>query len=75
MSTLPSHFMMYYNACSKTMMHNVSRGEGRASLMTTLTEADVVKGALASLSDLGWMVAHGPDIAPDTLAALRARPS
>ena len=43
--------------------------------MTTITEADVEEAALAWLADLGWMVAHGPDIAPDTLAALRARPS
>ena len=43
--------------------------------MTTITEADVEEATLAWLSDLGWMVAHGPDIAPDTLAALRARPS
>ena len=34
--------------------------------MTTLTEADVESAALAWLSDLGWQVAHGPDIAPDT---------
>ena len=37
--------------------------------MTTLTEAVVEKAAL------GWGMEHGPDIAPDTLAALRARPS
>ncbi len=33
--------------------------------MTTLTEADVEEVALEWLSDLGWQVAHGPDIAPD----------
>ncbi len=32
--------------------------------MTTLTEADVEQAALAWLKDLGWRVAHGPDIAP-----------
>ena len=40
--------------------------------MTTLTEADVEQPALAWLSDLGWQVAHGPDIAPDTPGAERA---
>ena len=45
---MTSHFMMYYNACSKTMMHNEGRGEGRASLMTTLAEAD---GALTACRD------------------------
>ena len=39
--------------------------------MTTLTEAEVEQAALAWLSDLGWQVAHGPDIAPDTLNAER----
>ena len=39
--------------------------------MTTINEADVEKAALAWLSDLGWQVAHGPDIAPDTSAAER----
>ena len=43
--------------------------------MTTITEADVEEAALAWLADRGWGVAHGPDIAPNTLAALRARPS
>ena len=32
--------------------------------MTPLTEADVEAAALAWLEDLGWGVAHGPDIAP-----------
>ena len=39
--------------------------------MTTINEADVEKAALAWLSDLGWQLAHGPDIAPDTSAAER----
>ena len=39
--------------------------------MTTLTEADVESAALDWLSDLGWAVAHGPDIAPDTPNAER----
>ena len=34
--------------------------------MTTLTEADVEQAALDWLRELGWQVAHGPDIAPDT---------
>ena len=43
--------------------------------MTTITEADVEEAALAWLADLGWGVEHVPHIAPNTLAALRARPS
>ena len=39
--------------------------------MTTLTEADVEAAALDWLSALGWQVAHGPDIAPDTPNAER----
>ena len=39
--------------------------------MTTITEADVEEAALAWLADLGWMVAHGPDIAPDSLNSER----
>ena len=39
--------------------------------MTTITEADVEEAALAWLTDLGWGVAHGPDIAPDTPNAER----
>ena len=39
--------------------------------MTTITEADVEEAALAWLADLGWVVAHGPDIAPDTPNAER----
>ena len=33
--------------------------------MTTITEADVEQAAL------GWQVAHGPDVAPDTPSAER----
>ena len=40
--------------------------------MTTLTEADVEQAALDWLSGLGWAVAHGPDIAPDTPNAERS---
>ena len=40
--------------------------------MTTLTESDVEQVALDWLSGLGWQVAHGPDIAPDTPGAERA---
>ncbi len=39
--------------------------------MTTLTEADVEQAALDWLEGLGWRLARGPDIAPDTLAAER----
>ena len=39
--------------------------------MTTLTEAEVEQVALQWLSGLGWNVAHGPDIAPDTPGAER----
>ena len=39
--------------------------------MTTLTEADVEQAALDWLSDLGWQLAHGPDIAPDAPDAER----
>ena len=39
--------------------------------MTTLTEA----AALDWLTGLGWSVAYGRDIAPDTTAALRGVPS
>jgi len=40
--------------------------------MTTLTETDVEQAALEWLAALGWQVAHGPDIAPDTPGAERA---
>ena len=39
--------------------------------MTTLTEFDVEQSALAWLESLGWSIAHGPDIAPDTPGAER----
>ena len=39
--------------------------------MTTIAEADVEEAALVWLRDLGWQVAHGPDIAPDTPGAER----
>ena len=41
------------------------------SLVTTLTEADVEQAALDWLVSLGWRVAHGRDIAPDTPDAER----
>ena len=34
--------------------------------MSTITEADVEEATLDWLRGLGWRVAHGPDIAPDT---------
>ena len=40
--------------------------------MTTFTESDVEQAALDWFSGLGWLVAHGPDIAPDTSKAERA---
>ncbi|MCY3994366.1 MAG: type I restriction endonuclease subunit R [Caldilineaceae bacterium] len=40
--------------------------------MTTLSEADVEQVALDWLQGLGWSVAHGPDIAPDTPTAERS---
>ena len=39
--------------------------------MTALSEAVVEQAALAWLAGLGWQVAHGPDIAPDTPGAER----
>ena len=33
--------------------------------MTTLNENTVEQAALSWLRELGWQVAHGPDIAPD----------
>ena len=40
--------------------------------MTTFTEDEVEQVALEWLADLGWVVAHGPDIAPDTPGTERA---
>ncbi len=39
--------------------------------MTGITESDVKKAALTWLANLGWRVAHGRDIAPDTPKAER----
>ena len=39
--------------------------------MTTITEAEVEQAALEWLAGLGWQVAHGPDIAPNTPNAER----
>ncbi len=39
--------------------------------MTTLTESDVEQVALGWLANVGWQVAHGPDIAPETPGAER----
>ncbi len=39
--------------------------------MTTFTESTVENAALTWLENLGWNVAHGPDIAPDTPGAER----
>ena len=40
--------------------------------MTTITEADVESAALDWLRGLGWAVAHGPEIAPNTPNAERS---
>ena len=40
--------------------------------MTTITEATVEAASLAWLENLGWRVAHGPDIAPGTPNAERS---
>ena len=37
----------------------------------SITEADVEQMSLGWLAGLGWQVAHGPDIAPDTPGAER----
>ena len=37
-----------------------------------ITESVVEEAALDWLDGLGWSIAHGPDIAPDTLAVERA---
>ena len=39
--------------------------------MTTITEAEVEQAALSWLAGVGWQVAHGPNIAPDTPDAER----
>ena len=39
--------------------------------LSRITESTVENAALDWLDSLGWNVAHGPDIAPDTLAAER----
>jgi len=36
------------------------------------TESEVEVAALDWLENVGWQIAHGPDIAPDTLGAVRA---
>ena len=41
-------------------------------LRSVISESDVEDAALEWLSGLGWKVAHGPDIAPDTPGAERA---
>ena len=40
--------------------------------MITITESVVEDAAIDWLVALGWSVAHGPDIAPDALAAERS---
>jgi len=39
--------------------------------MSAFTESEIESAALAWLSEVGWQVAHGPDIAPDGLFAER----
>ena len=40
--------------------------------MAGFTESDIEEATLAWLANLGWAVAHGPDIAPDALADERS---
>jgi len=40
--------------------------------VTRLAESDVEEAALAWLENVGWQLAHGPDLAPDTVMAERA---
>ena len=40
--------------------------------MTNITESDIEQTALVWFESLGWNIAYGPDIAPDTLDAERA---
>ena len=40
--------------------------------MTRFTESEVEEAALAWLEDIGWRVAHGPDLAPGTRGEERA---
>ena len=53
------------------MVHSRYRWSTGLDQMTTITEADVEEAALDWLTGLGWQVAHGPDIAPDTPSAER----
>ena len=41
--------------------------------LNTIDESDIEQTALDWLSDLGYTVLHGPDIAPDTADAERSR--
>ena len=40
--------------------------------MTTITESEVEAAALEWLGDIGWTIAHGPDIAPESPGAERS---
>ena len=51
--------------------NDLSKPTLRPDPWTTITEADVEEAALAWLHDIGWGVAHGPDIAPDAPGAER----
>ena len=42
-----------------------------ATTLTSITESTVEQAALAWFESLGWRIAHGPDIAPDTPNAER----
>ena len=53
-------------------MNQWERTPARRDNVSTLTESTVEEAALAWLEGLGWNVAHGPDIAPDTTGAERA---
>ena len=53
-------------------MNQWERRRASRDNVSTLTESIVEDAALDWLAGLGWSVAHGPDIAPDTLNAERA---
>ena len=48
------------------------QSSGRIGGVTRFTESEVEAAALEWLESLGWNIAHGPDIAPDTPGAERA---
>lgn len=51
------------------------RPQAEGTPVTPFNEAQVEQAARAWLEGVGWRVAHGPDIAPDTPVAERRRRS